>query len=74
MNTFPVLYVGKKRVRKSNTLAKKISKLRKLLDKLKREIEREAQRKKDRDEVRRLENMVAKSRQTLAKMRGTRSF
>lgn len=77
---FPAIYLGpytsspsrKRRSGGKSSLTKKISKLRRLLEKLRREIEREAMKKKDRDEIKRLENAVAKSRETLSKMRGRR--
>ena len=77
---FPAIYSGpytsgpsrKRRSGGKSSLTKKISKLRRLLEKLRREIEREAMKKKDRDEINRLEKAVANSRETLSKMRGRR--
>lgn len=76
---FPAIYSGpytgpsrKRRSGGKSSLTKKITKLRRLLEKLRREIEREAMKKKDRDEINRLEKAVAKSRETLSKMRGLR--
>lgn len=56
---------------KGFSLAKKISKLKRTLNKLMRAIEKEAFRKKQREEVRKLENQIQQARKTLEK---TRSF
>lgn len=63
---FPVVY---KQKRTSGSLSRKIARLKAILRKLQREIEKEAAKKRQRDEVRKLEAVVAKSRQTLSRMR-----
>lgn len=56
---------------KKFSLAKKISRLKRTLNKLMRAIEKEAFRKKQREEVRKLESQIQQARKTLEK---TRSF
>lgn len=64
---FPVVYSPKKRT--SGSLSRKIERLKSILRKLQRAIEKEADKKRQRDEVRKIETAIAKSRQTLSKMR-----
>lgn len=74
----PAIYYGsfntpEKKKRGKYTLARKISRLKGIIRKLQRAIEKEAIRKKQRDEVRKLEQIVAKTRGQLEKMRSDRS-
>lgn len=66
---FPVVYSPKKRTSGSGSLSRKIARLKSILRKLQRAIEKEADKKRQRDEVRKIETSIAKARQTLSKMR-----
>jgi len=57
--------------KKNTSLASKISRQKRTLQKLMRKIEKEAFRKKQREEIRKLESQIMQARKTLEK---TRSF
>lgn len=66
---FPVVYSPKKRTSGTGSLSRKIARLKAILRKLQREIEKESAKKRQRDEIRKLEANVAKTRQTLSRIR-----
>ena len=70
----PAIFYGsystpEKKRRGKYTLARKIARLKTAIRKLQRAIEKEAAKKRQRDEVRKIETSIAKARQTLSKMR-----
>lgn len=74
----PAIFYGsystpEKKRRGKYTLARKIARLKTAIRKLQRAIEKEAAKKRQRDEVRKLEAIVAKTRQTLERMRSDKS-
>lgn len=74
----PAIFYGsystpEKKRRGKYTLARKIARLKTELRKLQRAIEKEAAKKRQRDDIRKLEANVAKARQTLEKMRSDKS-
>lgn len=74
----PAIFYGsystpEKKRRGKYTLARKTARLKTELRKLQRAIEKEAAKKRQRDEIRKLEENVAKARQTLEKMRSDKS-